>query len=410
MSPIFTQADRDFAEGLFATIAKETADPQGGVCRPSYGPGETRALEILAEAARDLGLNAGTDRFANLLITQDTKLNPRHSVWIGSHLDAVPRGGNYDGLAGVIAGLLIVAKLRERAVPLRATAIGLRGEESAWFGVPYLGSLAILYGFNEPLRALKRRQWEGEAFQPRLGDCLDNLQPNDMWAHPLASKADIRSFWELHIEQGPVLVEQKKPIGIVTGIRGNVRAPNARITGKAGHSGTTPHDLRDDAVMKFVSVMAKLEERRSRHEDLDEDLVFTCGIVGTNPAKHGITTIADELNLALDVRSLSDSRALAFMRYAETLGVDLGKLVETHSAELRYSARKSCDALGVPYEIMPSGAGHDAAVFQRAGVPSGMVFIRNANGSHNPDEAMSTDDFLIGCEVLWHTLVEDNEP
>jgi beta-ureidopropionase / N-carbamoyl-L-amino-acid hydrolase len=428
MNHIFTQADRDFAEGLFTTIARETADPEGGVLRPSYGNGETRAWNILAEAARDLGLQAGPDLAGNLLITRDLKLNPRNSVWIGSHLDAVPRGGNYDGLAGVIAGLLIVAKMLERGVPMRVTAIGLRGEESAWFGEPYLGSKVLLYGFHPELLQQRRRAIGSNDPCPTLRECLATIQverPRPIeskerayWdlhleqspigrLQPIVTKEDIRAFWELHIEQGPVLVDRKKPIGIVTGIRGNVRAPNARIVGKAGHSGTTPHDLRDDAVMKFVEIMSKLEERRQDHDNRAEDLVFTCGIVGTVPAKHAITTIADELRLSLDVRSLWDSRPQEFLRYAESLGVDLGQIVSTSGATLSRNARRACEAFGVPYEIMPSGAGHDAAVFQRAGVPSGMIFIRNANGSHNPDEALSTDDFLIGCEMLWRAVVED---
>ena len=98
------------------------------------------------------------------------------------------------------------------------------------------------------------------------------------------------------------------------------------------------------------------------------------------------------------------------MAYAETCGIDLGEVVTTPSAkiapEIWQSAAAACKRLGVDHEVMPSGAGHDAAVFQQAGIPAGMIFVRNENGSHNPAEQMSTDDFLLGCEVLWETLVE----
>lgn len=131
---------------------------------------------------------------------------------------------------------------------------------------------------------------------------------------------------------------------------------------------------------------------------------------GTNPAKHAITTIADEVQLALDVRSLTDHHATQFMAYAEACGIDLGEVVTTPSAtiapEIWQRAAAACSRLGIDHEVMPSGAGHDAAVFQQAGIPAGMIFVRNENGSHNPAEQMSTDDFLLGCEVLWETIVE----
>jgi beta-ureidopropionase / N-carbamoyl-L-amino-acid hydrolase len=98
------------------------------------------------------------------------------------------------------------------------------------------------------------------------------------------------------------------------------------------------------------------------------------------------------------------------MTYAESIGIDLGELVVTPSAPLAPAlwerAVRACTDLKIDHVVMPSGAGHDAAVFQQAGVPSGMIFVRNDHGSHNPDEALSTDDFLIGCEVLWRTIME----
>jgi N-carbamoyl-L-amino-acid hydrolase len=239
---------------------------------------------------------------------------------------------------------------------------------------------------------------------------LLSILPACLVETPVVPAGQIGEFWELHIEQGPLLVARGKPVGVVTGIRGNVRAPNARIVGRAGHSGTTPHDLRDDAVVRFAEVMTKLEARRRTLAELGDDIMFTCGIVGTDPKKHSITTIADKVHLALDVRSLDDRRARDFLTYAESCGVDLGEVVTTPSATIAPATwqrtARACEDLGVGYEVMPSGAGHDAAVFQQAGVTTGMIFVRNDHGSHNPDEAMSTDDFMLGCEVLWRTTME----
>ena len=413
---IFSEADRNLAEQLFAQVAAATAAPGGGVCRPSYGNNETIAWQIIAEAATDLGLYARGDLADNLVISRDPVpfRTDARSTCVGSHLDSVPHGGNYDGLAGVVAAVLLIAKSRELKIDVPLVGLGLRGEESAWFGVPYLGSKAILGKITWRDLERRRRITDDDTAGLALGSCLERLvlHPDRIVQTPITQPDQIREFWELHIEQGPVLVARGKPVGVVTGICGNARAPRAQITGRPGHSGTTPHDLRDDAVVRFAEIMTKLEARRRTLAERGDDLVFTCGIVGTNPQKHAITTIADEVNLALDVRSLDDRTAREFLTYAESLGVNLGEVVETPSAVIAPAtwrrAQLACVSLGIDHMVMPSGAGHDAAMFQQSGVPSGMIFVRNDNGSHNPNEAMSTDDFLLGCEALWQTILDGN--
>jgi beta-ureidopropionase / N-carbamoyl-L-amino-acid hydrolase len=439
---MFTSADRNLAETIFARVADATAAPGGGVCRPSYGHNETAAWSVVADAARGHDLHVRADAAGNLVILRDDRDReiPPGATWVGSHLDSVPCGGNYDGLAGVVAALLMLIKAREKSLSLPIVGLGLRGEESAWFGVPYLGSKAILGRITE--RDLDRHAY-GVAARRAAGDghvlygnadehvtlreCMQEvgIDPQRLVVTPpLVQPQQIAEFWELHIEQGPVLAASGKPVGVVSGIRGSVRALDARVTGSAGHSGTTPHHMREDAVVRFVEVMTKLDDRRREIVAAGGDLVFTCGIVGTNPARHSVTTIADEVRFSLDVRSLVDDQAWLFMRYAESIGVKfgpvdqdplpgvipstLGNLVQTPSAacdpKMRERLFGACERLGVEHRLMPSGAGHDAAVFQQAGVPTGMIFVRNENGSHNPDEAMSMDDFMIGCEVLWRAI------
>ena len=448
-STVFTPRDRALAEGIFAHVAKETAALGGGVCRASYGHGESAAWQVIASAAIAHGLNARADAAGNLVMSSLSI--PSRATWVGSHLDSVPRGGNYDGLAGVIAALLVLVKAREKSLALPIIGLGLRGEESAWFGAPYLGSKAILGKITErdlDRRALgiNARKMAGDSYvfhgnadeHVTLRDCMRGvgIDPQRLAfttaGPPLVQPQQIAEFWELHIEQGPVLAALGKPVGVVTGIRGSVRTLDARVVGQAGHSGTTPHEMRHDAVVRFVEVMTKLEDKRravtgeARGAEEGADLVFTCGIVGTNPARHSVTTIADEVRFSIDARSLVDDQAWLFMRYAESIGVEfgpvdpnsppgvvpsaLGNLVQTPSAlldpSLRHRAVAACRDLGIDHKLMPSGAGHDAAVFQQAGVPSGMIFVRNENGSHNPNEAMDLDDFMIGCEVLWRAITD----
>ena len=302
---IFTTADRNFAEALFARVARETRDPGGGVCRPSYGRGESIAFQLVWEAARDLSIHPKVDVAGNLLLTSHSDTPPR-ATWIGSHLDSVPNGGNYDGLAGVVAAVLLVAKAREKRCSAPLVGLGLRGEESAWFGVPYLGSRALLGKLHARDLDRQRRATgnEGNLDLRTSMELLSLLWPRLVSGDPLMTPSQVSEFWELHIEQGPLLAARNKPVGIVTGIRGNSRAPRARVTGRADHSGTTPHELRHDAVMRFAEILTKLEARRKVLAEWGDDLVFTCGIVGTDPKKHSITTIADEVHLGLELRSL----------------------------------------------------------------------------------------------------------
>lgn len=408
---IFTEVERNFARDLFARIRSETTVPGGGVERPSYGIGETRAWHEVMRAAAECGLGIPLDYTANLLMTPNVG-DPHFggATWIGSHLDSVPSGGNYDGLAGVVAALLIIKKAKDRKLAKPLVGVGLRGEESAWFGTPYMGSKA-LFGLltkqdlgrrhmRDPKLVLHEAMESCGAFMKGIGE-----------GERFVPEGGIKEFWELHIEQGPVLDSTSTPVGIVTGIRGNVRAPSARVIGRAGHSGTTPHHLRKDAVMLFAELMVELESRRASMNSCGKDIVFTCGIATTDHERHAITTIADLMHFTLDVRSLDNDVVKAFYDYAQAYAqddVDWGALVTTPAVTLWPQewrrAEAACVELGVEYGTMPSGAGHDAAIFQTAGVPAGMIFVRNQHGSHNKHEAMNIDDFMLGVEVLWRTV------
>lgn len=408
---IFSETERNLARDLFGRIGVATTDVRGGITRESYGAGETMALEMVAEAAHILGLHARVDTVGNLVVSIDG-LWPVESTVIGSHLDSVPCGGNYDGLAGVIAGLLCVSKAKQLGEARPIIALGLRGEESAWYGIPYVGAKALFGHLTEHDLARPHRELPGVTLGERLAQLTTS---HDMTlierGERLLPTNAIREFWELHIEQGPVLASKSIPVGAVTGIRGNTRAPNARVLGKAGHSGTTPHHLREDAILIFAELMVELEAWRATAHFDGKDIVVTCGIVGTNPSRHSITTIADQVRFGLDVRSLDPTVVQNFYAYAKTYAqetVDWGELIQTPGVAIRDTTWRrvvqSCKHLGVACLEMPSGAGHETAVFAQAGIASGMVFVRNDGGSHNPHERMDIDDFMLGVEVLWETI------
>jgi N-carbamoyl-L-amino-acid hydrolase len=406
---VFNDDDKQLAEKIFEHIRIESAAPGGGVTRPSYSDAETRAVQVIIEYAERLKLFSAFDDVANLVFTT-TPLRPKKACWLGSHLDSVPNGGNYDGLAGVVAALLVLAKAKALDVQVPLVGVGLRGEESAWFGIPHIGAKAML-GQLKPFM-LDRSRSMGPHLS--LGACMGATGADLEAVHlerPIVNPAEISAWWELHIEQGPMLVSHDVPVGIVTDISGSVRTPAAKMRGQAGHSGTTPHANREDAVMRFVDLMGAIESRRSALMMEHHELRVTCGMVSTNPQHHSMTSIADEVTFSLDVRGndltlMADLYTFAQMYAGDAL--ELGELISTKpcklSPETVLAATVATRDLGIKHIALTSGAGHDATVFASQGVHTGMIFVRNHNGSHNPAEAMALDDFMAGLEVLWRVV------
>ena len=231
---------------------------------------------------------------------------------------------------------------------------------------------------------------------------------------PPVSSANTRAFLELHIEQGPVLVGEDLPVGIPTTIRGNVRFPYARCTGRYGHSGATPRAWRHDAALAAVELVRTLDEFWiEREADGVPDTVFTVGKLFTDPAHHAMTKVPGRCDFSLNFGGTTKAfldecrdrtRALAERIGAERrVEFELGECVGSDPTPLDPGLRdrlgKTCASLGIPLREFAT-VGHDASIFARAGIPAAMVLVRNAHGSHNPDEAMDLADFGEGTKVL----------
>jgi len=409
------------ADGLFRELARATADPSGiGVSRESYGAGEQKAVEIIRRSAESTGLATSFDAAANLVVTLPGRDEDKPFIAIGSHLDSVPQGGNYDGAAGVVAGLLTLMRMQEeRVVPPRTVKlIAMRGEESAWYGKTCVGSYALFGGLTEQDLMLTHRSGHGtlgEAMRARGADVARIAR-----GETLLDPASITAYLELHIEQGPVMVARGFPTAIVTGIRGNIRHREVRCIGEAAHSGAVPRWLRRDAVFAVAELIAHLDEHWESLQQRGLDLVVTVGIISTNPAEHAMSRIPGEVTFSFEVRSQSSDTLEAFYHLMRTECRTIGN---KRKVEFRFDRRldtkparmddtwverllRLSKRLGLPAETLPSGAGHDAAIFANEGVPSAMIFIRNEHGSHNPLEAMVLDDFLKGANLLYHAVVE----
>ena len=403
------------ADSLFDEIRAASA-AEAGVTRPAWSTEDQFASDRIADAAGALGLEAAYDHAGNLYCTLPGRDRSAPAVLTGSHTDSVPTGGHYDGLAGAVAGLVALAAFRDTGwEPGRdVTAIATRAEESVWFGIPFIGARLALGSLSPDHLDSLRRSDTGRTLAEHmaaLGLDADALRRE---AAPRLSAANACAFLELHIEQGPVLVAEGAQVAVPTVIRGNVRWPGATCLGRYDHSGATPRDHRQDTLLAATELVQGLEAFWiAREQSGEPDTVFTVGKFFTDGAHHAMTKVPGRCDFTLNFGGTSQAfldacRAEVEDRAAEIAArrrvtFDLGECVGAAPAPLDESLRavleESAAALDIPTRRFAT-VGHDAAVFQRAGIPAAMVLVRNAHGSHNPDEAMALEDFGAGVAVL----------
>ena len=408
---------RPLAEKLFSDVRNLSFDGIG-VTRESYGRGESATADYLRAFARQEGLAVHDDRAANVVFSLPEAEGAPAVSWTGSHIDSVPQGGNFDGYAGVVAGLLCLIDQKRSGVtyPLPLEVVAFRGEESAWFGKAYMGSGALFGKISLADLALNQRA-TGESMADCMRACGADVEAIAA-QQVLFDKARVKAFVELHIEQGPVMIARQLPLAVVSGIRGNVRHNRVVCHGDAQHSGVVPRWLRHDAMFAVADLIMRLDEHWRVLLERGTDLVVTTGIVGTDPAEHSISRIPGHVAFSLEARSKSNDTLEAFYQLMQAecaaVGRERGVRFEFDRRLLSEPATmdpaicsllsQACAEQGTAHETIPSGAGHDASLFANAGIPSGMLFVRNQNGSHNPHEAMDMGDFMLGVQAL-HTAL-----
>jgi N-carbamoyl-L-amino-acid hydrolase len=405
--------DMELATRLFDALRKTSFDGVG-VTRDSYGPGEQRAHDLVRAEAAALDLEIAIDPAGNMLMTLPGTDRTAKRIVLGSHLDSVPQGGNYDGAAGVLAGLATVAGMRRAGfVPGRdITVLAIRAEEAgAWFPTSYPGSHAAL-GRLPPAALEVKRNDTGRTLGQHMRDM--GFDPDAVaGGKNLLPPASIAAYLELHIEQGPVLDSEKIPVAIVSGIPGSRRLRAARVLGEYNHSGATPRRYRADAAIALADVAHRLDDHWGALEAQGHQLVCTFCVLATT-AEAGFTKIPGEAHFQLDVRSVQPASVDAM--FAELhrliaaieprrgvrfdLGVETGSLPSPMDAAVQDALARAAQAGSIAHRTMASGGGHDAAAFAQAGVPAAMLFVRNQHGSHNPHEAMRMEDFADGCAVM----------
>ena len=408
------------ADGLLAELRRRTADPPG-VSRASYGEGEQIAHDMARAWAEELGLEIARDFAGNLYMTLPGRERARPRLMMGSHMDAVPHGGNYDGAAGVVAGLSALHRMRRLGVTPRmdVTVMAIRAEEVSWFPAPYIGSRAAFGILPAEVLDTVVRFDTGRTLGAHLaegGHDPEAIRAGRRYLDP----AGIGAYIEVHIEQGPHLVKSGQRCAIVTRIRGNYRYKHCRVLGEYAHAGAVPRADRRDALLAAVEFASGLDGMWARREAAGEDLVCTVGQFYTDPAVHTITKIPGEVRFTMDFRSYDEAvladchaeleRLAERIARARAVSVELGEHTHAPAAAmddgLVARLRGAAQCLGIEAPEMASGAGHDCAVFANQGVPCAMLFIRNYHSSHNPKEEMTIDDFAETARLLYAMLDE----
>ena len=397
-------------EGNFQRLAIVGKHEGGGITRLAFSDSDWEAREIIIELMKQAGLIIRVDEFGNLIGRREG-LNPNEAVvMLGSHIDSVPSGGNYDGVVGVLAAIEALQCLEDKQEkydhPIEVVVF--MAEESSRFGVATLGSKAFCGKISlENLEQYKDK--DGISLSQAIGQ--RGFTPEKInQAH---YKSPIKAFLELHIEQGKVLEATNKQIGIVTGIAAPTRL-KVIITGQADHSGATPMHMRQDALTAAAEVILLVEQLATKAGH--QGVVGTTGVIKADPG--AINVIPGRVELGIDIRGISlDSKqqvvselmsAMDRMKKQRNVGIEIVTITDEIpvqlSEEMVQLLQNVCSTLPYPNMLMPSGAGHDAMHLASV-TPTGIVFIPCKEGiSHNPAEFAKLDDIVAGTEVLLATI------
>lgn len=389
-------------------LAQVTDEP-GKLTRTFLSPAMGRANARVADWMRIAGLATRIDATGNLIGRLECAGNPRaKTLLIGSHLDTVRDAGRFDGALGVLLPIVALAELRRRkvALPFAVEVLGFSEEEGVRFASAYLGSK----GYSGQLRAADLRFSDAAGITVRAALEARNGGPFILprSAHPAR---DLLGYIEVHIEQGPVLEAKKLPVGVVTAIAGQTRAKLV-FRGHAGHAGTTPMNLRRDALAGAAEFTLAAESLAKR----TPGLVATVGTISILPGAANV--IPAEAAFSLDLRHPRDAVRRSALRQLRATAARITrrrKLSFTWTTTQDNAAVVCAPALAAALTAsvravqgrslaLPSGAGHDAVVMS-ALTPVAMLFVRSRAGlSHHPDEYSSPADLAVAHDVVLDFL------
>jgi allantoate deiminase len=359
---------------------------------------------------REAGLAVREDAVGNLFGRREGRGPDAPAVLVGSHVDSVRNGGDFDGPLGVLGGIEVIHTMDEGGVETErpVEVVAFTDEEGARFSLGMIGSRALTGELSQ--EDLRHEDQNGVSIAEAMRSA--GLNPARI-GEAVRSSDSLAAYLELHIEQGKVLEGEGLPVGVVTGIAGPVWL-RLSLSGEAGHAGTTPMGARRDALAAAAEVVGIVEEEASA----TGSTVGTVGQIGARPG--GINIIPGRVELSLDLRDIDEAARDGVEgrirgRAGEACGrrgiglefEEIQRLAPAPcSAEIRAPIAAACEGEGIRPFSLPSGAGHDG--MHVAGLcPMGMIFVRSRDGiSHNPKEWSSPEDCEAGCKVLYSAVLD----
>ncbi|MBA6114940.1 Zn-dependent hydrolase [Pseudomonas putida] len=392
-------------------LARLGATPKGGVCRLALTDLDRQARDLFVDWCEAAGCSVSVDAVGNIFARRPGRNPKLPPVMTGSHIDTQPTGGKFDGCFGVMAGLEVIRTLNDLGIETEAPleVVVWTNEEGSRFAPCMMGS-GVFAGKFTLEQTLAKRDAQGIT----VGEALNAIGYAGQRA-VLGHR--VGAYFEAHIEQGPILEDQAKTIGVVLGALGQ-KWFDLTLRGVEAHAGPTPMHLRKDALVGAAAVVEAVNRAALGHQP------HACGTVGCLQAYPGSrNVIPGEVRMTLDFRHLESERL-------DTMIADVRAVIDATCAKHGLSheliptadfpalyfdrgcvdaVRESAQALGLPHMDIVSGAGHDAIFLAELG-PAGMIFVPCENGiSHNEIENATPQDLAAGCAVLLRAMLAASE-
>jgi beta-ureidopropionase / N-carbamoyl-L-amino-acid hydrolase len=388
--------------------AKFGATPKGGIKRLTLSDEDKLVRTWFRQQAEALGCTVSVDEVGNMFARRGGKNAGLAPIAMGSHLDTQPTGGKFDGVLGVLGALEAMRTLHESGYETNAPLeiVNWTNEEGARYAPAMLAS-GVFAGVFTPEFAYSRTDRDGKTF----GDELERI------GFKGGERAGVRRFgamFELHIEQGPILEEEGRMIGVVQGVQG-MRWYEVKVTGQDAHTGATPMRLRKNALLGAARLVDRIDAIAHEHAP---DAVGTVGMIDNRPNSRNV--VPGEVFFTVDLRHPDDSvldvmegkfrAALADILSPLQLGFEETRIWQAPAVkfapELIECVRIGADKAGFKSRDMVSGAGHDAAYIARV-APTTMIFVPCAGGiSHNETESTTLEECAAGAQVLLNAVLQ----
>ena len=389
-------------------LARIGATPKGGVKRLALTDLDRQGRDLVVRWGRDSGLQVTIDQIGNIFMRRPGRRPGAAPVMSGSHIDTQPTGGRFDGNYGVLAALEVVRTLNDHGIETEApieVAIWTNEEGSRF--VPVMMGSGVFCGAFTLEHAYAARDTEGLSVREEL-ERIGYIGPQTPGEHPIGA------YFEAHIEQGPVLEDAGKVIGVVPAVLG-LSWYDCTVTGMEAHAGPTPMRLRRDALQVSTEIMQEVVAIANRYPPYGRG---TVGMVQVHPNSRNV--IPGQVKFSIDLRNVSDTLLNTMhdeiTAFTTAIAARTGLRVQlervSHYPPCPFeegcvqAVRKATATLGYPHMDVVSGAGHDAIYAARV-APAGMIFVPCKDGiSHNEIEDAQPEHLTAGCNVLLHAMLD----